>query len=269
LIRDFIGKGNFMKGLICCIGFILVLLSSCAAPPPISLPTASSTDTQKPSPVPTIKPTKTEVPTPTPIPGFEDWSVVNPQSVDIQVEKNSSLLLTLKRHALWFMQQRGVLLYKPVGGNFKITADVYTAKSSDPSQPPGGDKTVQLGGLMARNGNSGQENYVFIVVGDDGNGLSVETKNTTQGLSKYEGPYWGSGEAELRLCRVGQTFNLYKRHVNANEPWTLATSYDRPDLPDTLQVGVNIYTDSSPDLQIRFENMKVQPVSSIAECETD
>lgn len=258
-----------MKRRVCVISLIFVLLSSCAAPPATNLPTSSSSATPTPSPVPTVKPTKTEVPTPTPIPGFEDWSVVNPQSVGIQVEANGSLLLTLKRHALWFMQQRGVLLYKPVSGNFRITADVYTEKSSDPSQPPGGDKTVQLGGLMARNGNSGQENYVFIVVGDDGNGLSVETKNTTQGLSKYDGPYWGSADAELRLCRVGQTFNLYKRHTNSSEPWTLATSYDRPDLPETLQVGLNIYTDSSPDLQIRFENLRIEPIASADECETD
>ncbi len=258
-----------MKSRVRFIGLLLIMLSACAAPSATSLPVPPSTVTSTPSPVPTAKPTKTEIPTATPIPGFEEWSVINPQSVDIKVQNDGSLLLILKRHALWFMQQRGVLLYKPVSGDFKITADVYTAKSSDPSQPPGGDKTVQLGGLMARNGNSGQENYVFIVVGDDGNGLSVETKNTTQGLSKFDGPYWGSGEAELRLCRIGQAFNLYKRHINANEPWTLATSYDRPDVPETLQVGLNIYTDSSPDLQIHFENIKIESISSKADCETD
>jgi hypothetical protein len=167
------------------------------------------------------------------------------------------------------MQQRGVLFYKQVSGNFRITAAISTAKSSNPSQSPGGDNTVQLGGLMARNGNGGQENYVFIVVGDDGDGLSIETKNTTQGLSKYEGPIWGSAEAELRLCRAGQTFNLYKRHLDASEPWTLAASYDRSDLPETLQVGLNIYTDSQPDLQISFKNIKIEPVASPEECETN
>jgi hypothetical protein len=146
---------------------------------------------------------------------------------------------------------------------------VHTAKSSDPNQPPGGDGTVQLGGLMARNGKGGQENYVFIVVGDDGDGLSVETKDTLESFSKYNGPAWDSPDAELRICRIGQAFNLYKRHVDSSESWQLADTFERPDLPDELQVGVNIYTDAQPDLQIRYEKIRIEPVSSAADCETD
>src|SRR6266498_1097784 len=240
---------------------MIILLASCAATPSQVVPTATQTR----SPVPTLKPTKTAIPTVTSIPGFEDWSVFNAQAVDIRTE-NGSLILTLKYRMLWFMNQRGVLVYQPVSGNFAITADVHATKSSDRTQPPGGDGTVQLGGLMARNGNGGQENYVFIVVGDDGDGLSIETKNTTQGLSKFNGPAWDSADAELRLCRVGQTFNLYQRHVNTRETWVLATAYDRPDLPNDLQVGVNIYTDGTPDLQIRYDNIKIESVTSLDEC---
>jgi hypothetical protein len=167
------------------------------------------------------------------------------------------------------MNQRGVLAYKPVEGDFKLTADVYTAKSSAPNQPPGGDGTVQLGGIMARDGTGGQENYVFIVVGDDGNGLSVETKNTTDNASEYEGPAWDSSTAQLRICRSGQTFHLYKRHVDRDEPWVLAAAFDRPDLPASLQVGLNIYSDSTPDLQVRYENIKIEKLSDPSGCETD
>jgi hypothetical protein len=202
------------------------------------------------------------------IPGFEDWSVFNAPAVDV-TSADHALILTLKQRALWFMNQRGVLAYKLVKGDFKITAEVHTAKSSDPTQPPGGDNTVQLGGLMARNGNPGRENYVFIVAGDDGNGLSIETKNTTNSMSEYSGPAWDSASAELRLCRFGQTFNLYKRHVNASEAWTLAATFERPDLPEDLQVGLNIYTDSRPDVQIRYDHVKIEPITSLAECESD
>ncbi len=245
--------------------FIALIITSCSAQAPTSAPNPTAISTSIPSPAPTIKATNTATLTPTAIPGFEDWSVFNPGAVDIQSE-NGSLILTLTRHALWFMQQRGVLVYKPVSGNFKITADVHSAKHSDLTKLPGGDGSVQLGGLMARNGNGGQENYVFIVVGDDGDGLSIETKNTTQGLSKFNGPAWDSADAELRLCRVGQTFNLYQRHVNTRETWVLATAYDRPDLPNDLQVGVNIYTDGTPDLQIRYDNIKIESVTSLDEC---
>lgn len=183
--------------------------------------------------------------------------------------ENGAMLLTLKYRALWFMKQRGVLVYKPVDGDFIITADVYTAKRSAPDRPPGGDGTVQLGGVMARNGDGGQENYVFIVVGDDGDGLSIETKNTTDNFSEYQGPAWDASSATLRICRVGQTFHLYKRHAEANEPWMEAASFDRPDLPESLQVGVNIYSDSTPDLKVRYENISIEPASSEADCTED
>jgi hypothetical protein len=177
------------------------------------------------------------MPTATAIPGPEGWSVFNPTAVEITVN-----------------------------GDFKITADVYTAKESDPSRPPGGDGSVQLSGLMVRDGSGGLENYVFIVVGDDGNGLSVETKNTVDGFSRYDGPSWGLAEAALRICRFGSTFNLYKRAVGSGHAWELADSFDRPDLPGTLQAGVNIYTDSTPDLQARFENLIIEPVFAREDC---
>ena len=251
---------------ICLLVLMIAVFTSCTSPSPQVLSTAAVT--QAPSATLAIKPTKTDIPTATTIPGFEDWSVLSPQSVDIRSE-NGSLTLMLKHRALWFMEQRGVLVYKDVSGNFKITADVHTAKRSNPAQPPGGNGSVQLGGLMARNGNGGQENYVFIVVGDDGDGLSVETKNTTDSFSKYNGPAWGSADAELRLCRFGQAFNLYKRHINSNESWTLAASFDRPDMPDDLQVGINIYTDSAPDLQIRYDNIRIDLIKSQEACTTD
>lgn len=247
--------------------FLLILigmLTACASPP--ATPQVVSTPQPTSSPVPTVRPTKTSVPTATAIPGFETWSVFNPPAVEIKSE-NGALTMKLIHRALWFMEQRGVLMYQSVDGNFRITANVHTSKSSDPTQPPGGNGSVQLGGLMARNGNGGRENYVFIVVGDDGDGLSIETKNTTDSLSKYNGPSWDSAEAQLRLCRVGQTINLYKRHVGSTEAWTSAASFERPDLPQTLQVGLNIYSDSTPDLQVHYDQIKVDPITVLADCE--
>lgn len=209
---------------------------------------------------------KTAVPTATLIPGFEEWTVFKPGFVDIQSNGNA-LVLTLKAQALWFMNERGVFLYKPVTGNFRITAQVHTSKQSDPSQPPGGDGTVQLGGLMVRSGEGGRENYVFIVAGDDGNDTSIETKNTVNAFSEYDGPAWDSADVELRICRLGETFHLYKRHIGAEENWIPAASFDRPDLPEAVQVGVNIYSNSEPDLQIRFENISIDAITNTADCE--
>lgn len=246
---------------------LVVLLTSCVTPTPTIAPTATST----PLPVPSAVPTDTLTPAPveiSSIPGFEDWSVLNAPAVDLTAADHS-LVLTLKHRALWFMNQRGVLAYKPVDGDFKITADVYAAKSSDLNQPPGGDGTVQLGGLMVRSGTGGQENYVFIVVGDDGDGLSIETKTTTDNFSEYDGPAWDSPKAALRICRSGHIFTLYKQHIGKDEPWIQAASFDRPDLPASLQVGVNIYTDSTPDLQVRYESISIESISSESDCTKD
>ena len=236
---------------------VIAFLAACAAPAEPVTPTSAPQSLSSPT---LPAPTRTAIPTATGIPGLEGWTVFNPVAVDIAVDGNA-YVLTLNRRALWFMNDRGVLIYNVVSVDFKITADIHTSKESDPSSPPGGDGSVQLSGLMARNGGGGLENYVFIVIGDDGNGLSVETKNTVDSFSKYDGPTWDTASAELRICRIGSMFNLYKRSVDSNDPWELAGAFDRPDLPEELQVGVNIYTNSSPDLQARVENLLIEPVS--------
>jgi len=107
-------------------------------------------------------------------------------------------------------------------------------------------------------------------VGNDAsNDLSVETKTTLDGVSTYQGPAWGTADAELRLCRFRQTFNLYKRHINTSEPWILADSFDRPDLPSQLQVGANIYTNDEPDLRVQFDHLQIEPITAESECERE
>lgn len=226
-----------------------------------------------------VAPTPSQLPTPTDevrdmvaalntnhTPTFLRWFIFNPIHVDTASD-NGTLVLTLKSRALWFMDQRGVLLYRLVRGNFRLTAKVEARKNSDSSQPPQGP-VVQLGGLMARSPKPGRENYVFIVVGQDVNDLSVETKNTVDSLSKYDGPSWGSSDAELRICRVGPAFNLYKRPVGS-DTWQLASSVDRPDLPEILQVGPNIYSDGPPDLQVRYDDLLLENIIGQDDCTTD
>jgi hypothetical protein len=49
----------------------------------------------------------------------------------------------------------------------------------------------------------------------------------------------------------------------------IMASFNRPDLPESMQVGVNIYSDSTPDLQVRYENIKIEKLASPAGCEAD
>jgi hypothetical protein len=193
------------------------------------------------------------------VPGYPGWQIISPEAVRIELD-GSSLVMTLTHRALWFQAQRGVLFFRPTHGDFRITATVRASKASDPSQPPGQDGTVQLGGVMARAAHKPNENYVFIVVGSDRDGLSVETKTTTANQSRFEGPAWDSASADLKLCRIGSTFTLAKRHAGTSEAWIVAATYDRPDMPHEMQVGLNIYTDSQPDLQVRYGDVRIEPL---------
>ena len=182
--------------------------------------------------------------------------------------EGGSLHLTLLNSALWFQTSRGPFLHKMVQGDFTATATVHARRASAPQSAP--TQLIHLGGLMARNpagDNAGQpENYVFIVLGIDENDLSVETKSTTNSQSNYQGPSWPAPDAELRLCRRGAAFRLYKRAMGS-ESWTLAQTYVRPDLPETLQVGPVVYGPSAtPDLQVIFDEVLFANAPSDASC---
>ncbi|MBI3914734.1 MAG: hypothetical protein HY327_11200 [Chloroflexi bacterium] len=266
----------------------LIGLAACAAPSPtptpvptIALPTVTPTAIPTSTLAPTlVPPTETPAPIFTPTSAatlnakrtiFIDstWAVFNPGVVEMEI-KGKSLTLSLNKPALWFNNLQGVLAYKLISGNFKATAGVSARKRSNPAQPP--SIAVHLGGIMARNpigvGSGGAENYVFVVVGFDVDDLSVETKTTINNISQFEGPAWGTGDAELRMCRIANAFHLFKRRIGATA-WTLATTYNRADLPATLQVGANIYSLNNPDLRVTFENLRIESVIDRTDCERD
>lgn len=189
-----------------------------------------------------------------------------PEVLNISVG-NGSLSLRLDQQALWYNANRGPLVYKFVTGNFKVTSRVRVRKASNPADPP--TNTVHLGGLMARDPQGemagATENYVFIVTGFDEMDLSVETKTTVNSVSTYDGPAWPSGDAELRVCRIGTTFYLYKRAIG-DATFVLAQTYDRPDLPAKLQVGANVYSASAPDLVANFDEITFADAANEADC---
>jgi hypothetical protein len=250
----------------------LVAIASLAVGLAVSGCQGSTTSTSNASVAPTTSGTAaassapvTPRPTQTPVPGFADWQVINPGSVKISVD-DGALVMRLTAHALWFNRDKGVLFYRDVTGDFRADATVRTSKASDPSMPPGQDGTVQLAGLMAR-AEVPTENYVFIVSGSIGNSTGLETKTTESSQSIYiqRGLPTG-GDAELRLCRIGTTFYLWWRHADSKEDWTHMSTLDRKDLPATLQVGANIYTDASPDIVARFENLTIEALALGAAC---
>jgi hypothetical protein len=198
------------------------------------------------------------------------WSILQPNLVQPTV-RGGALSMELTGPALWFNDSIGVLVFKPVTGNFKATTTVHTSSTSTPGQPPA--PAIRLGGLMARDPASDATNvqsYVHIVGGNGPSGvLAIEHKTTQNSSSVYEAPEWPSPDAQLRICRVGATFNLYKRPVGSKS-WQLAASYERPDLPATLQVGADIYSPNTPpDLRVRWDEVAFQRVKNASDCTSD
>jgi hypothetical protein len=195
------------------------------------------------------------------------WSVLQPELVRTRVG-GGALSLELGGAALWFNDSMGVLVFKQVTGNFKATATVHTSSASARGAPPG--PAIRLGGLMARDPASDSthlQSYVHIVAGNGPSGvLAVEHKTTQNSTSVYEAPEWPSPDAQLRVCRVGSTFNLYKRPLRSKK-WQLAATYERPDLPPTLQVGADIYSPNSPpDLIVRWDEITFERVTNPSGC---
>jgi hypothetical protein len=198
------------------------------------------------------------------------WSILQPDLVRTTV-RGGALSLELTGPALWFNNSMGVLVHKPVTGNFRVTTTVRTHSASSPGQPPA--PAIRLGGLMARDPGSDAtqlQSYVHIVAGNGPDGvLAIEHKSTQNSTSVYEAPEWPSGNAQLRVCRVGSTFELYKRSVSTKR-WQRAASYDRPDLPATLQVGADVYSPNSPpDLRVRVDEIRFQRVANASGCSSD
>jgi hypothetical protein len=195
------------------------------------------------------------------------WNLIRGELLDISVS-GGELHLVANQYSVWFELEVGAALWKGVAGDFKATTSVKARKESNPSEFVGAE--YQFGGLIAYNPQTtDQHNYVFVVVGDRRYYLAVETKSTTNSSSRVDGPEWPSGDAELRLCRVGSKFYLYKRAIGATS-WIEAASYDRPDLPETLNVGPFAYAYTrEPDLRASFAYVSIEPVSSANDCTVD
>lgn len=200
------------------------------------------------------------------------WEIINPGNY-LREFASGRLILTPTGYTQWYQAENsGGFLSKRIQGNIKITARIRARSANNPSLPVTGGP-FQLGGLMLRNPDSVTENYVFVAVGLSGGILATETKTTINSTSTFQGEAWGTGDAELRLCRIGARFYLYARPIGGGA-WQAATAsdpfFDRPDLPWELMAGPIAYgPTASPDLQAEFEEIVFEPAFSECDCTTD
>ena len=143
----------------------------------------------------------------------------------------------------WYRDYRGVLLFKPVSGDFVVTTRVRVRgrNGAIPQSP------FSLAGIMVRaprqgGWQPGRENYVFLSLGaaDRPGSFQLEVKTTVNSDSQLQITPATSGEALLQVARVGPDIVMLLRQ---SAGWIVHRRYRRPDFPHTLQVGLTCYTD--------------------------
>ena len=203
----------------------------------------------------------------------DGWTLFNESLFEV-AEANGRLHIIPQQKVTWYKAKNGPFIYTLIEGDFTLTARVLTRQTDQPEQFPNDqDRRYEYAGIMMRNpasDSSGLENYLFAVVGFHRRNLAVETKSTTNDVSEMvQDKAWQSGDAELRICRVGQDFYLFKRHLGDSE-WTLQQSFERPDIGETVQAGLISYAQNeSPDLDAAFEYVSFQRISHPADCIAD
>lgn len=189
-----------------------------------------------------------------------EWITYNGNMVNISIS-SGQLIMAPNVESVWWLKERGPMIYKMINGDFSLSTKVQTRKASDTTQYP--DKEWQLGGIMLRDPDSENpergENYVFIVVGYRGTLLQVEVKSTFLGKSEVIGISWPHGDAELRISRKGSLFYMMARK-NSTQKWQVIKIYERPDLPNELQAGLIVYSFSNfkgaVDFIARFDKVE-------------
>lgn len=181
------------------------------------------------------------------------WSIYNAASMQRSVSGGALHMQPGTGTPIWFNDTEGGLIYRVVSGDFTVTATVRVESPSQPGLPP--PAQWRLGGVLVRNPNSapGNRNSVHLAFGAGSNvvPIAVEDKNTISSASTFLLTPVTNTAGRLRIRRVGSVFSLYYSALpggagGAATPWQLVRTYDRPDLPNTLHLGVMSYAASSP-----------------------
>ena len=163
----------------------------------------------------------------------------------------------------WYMDYRGILVYKDIPGDFVVTTRLTTTGRDGRSAPR---SMFSLGGIMvrsprrddARYWQPGGENYVFLSLGtaDQPGTFQFEVKTTQRSLSKLEKIPAASGEAQLQVAKIGPHLILLRKQGGT---WYVHQRYMRPDMPGQVQVGLTVYTDypTASQLPAREHNGRV------------
>jgi hypothetical protein len=160
-------------------------------------------------------------------------------------------LILRPRSSGWFDDNQAGHLFRVVQGDFVVTTRLQV--SGTHSSLPQTD--FSLAGLFIRTPRElsdasqwapGRENWLFFSVGTASpqGEPHYEIKTTTNSRSVLKILPSQAGWVELRIARTGEVFTLLHR-PEGTEQWRVIDQMIRPDLPETLNVGVTAYSDYS------------------------
>ena len=161
---------------------------------------------------------------------------------------NQGMLIMEPNTSGWYADYHAPFLFKEVTGNFTATTRLKVSGLN--SKVP--KTTWSLSGIMIRaprnitsktwtpNG----ENWMFLTTGfaNDLKQPVFETKTTVNSRSKLKLHPNKLDWVSLKIDRKGGVFTLFYRYDDKSE-WIQLETFIRNDLPKTLQVGLNAYTD--------------------------
>lgn len=176
--------------------------------------------------------------------------------------------LTMRPHtSSWYEDYRGELAYKIIVGDFVASVRVE-ARNRDGNGAPGSgsggpmSSEYSLAGILVRAPREdvaccdaswwqpGGERYVFLSLGsaDQTGAYQFEVKTTraavppeTHSVSVLAITPASATSAELRVARIGTALLMLLREPG--QAWRVHRRYTRHDFPESLQVGMTVYTD--------------------------
>ena len=155
----------------------------------------------------------------------------------------------------WVHRERAFALLKSIKGDFVATLKIRVS----------GKETVaptanwSLSGMLIRRATSdrAKENWLAFRIGRVDEADVFERKTTVNGFSVLKLSPAPTGWVELRIGRVGSHFVFLRRAAGGS--WQHHWSYVRPDLPQSLLVGVDSfsgYEDTRADLVSHVDYVK-------------
>jgi hypothetical protein len=210
------------------------ILAGCEAQPDMVLP-APSVNVE--APVVEVSQASDEFDDPSTL---AEWSVMHgelpdgtPSRFDIGQTTPGALTVVPSR-SWWVNTTQGFFLYKRVHGDFTVTVRIRASGHATPVPT----LDWSLAGLLLRapEATTPSEQWIGYTVGFVG-APRVERKTTRSGRSELRLIPVAPGWIELRAVRTGALILLLRRQDG--QEWSLDAVYHRPDLPETLQVGID------------------------------